>query len=123
MRRILEQIAAERTKQDIKWGEQNHPSFDEIFAGEAERREGLLPMALRYRVPSPFDAKELCDTAAQNGSLTWMHILVEEVAELLEAPDRASLREELIQTAAVAVAWVECLDRQSGREEEGESER
>lgn len=52
-------------------------------------------------------------------NFTWNTILSEEVGEAAEAAldiefkggDRQRLREELIQVAAVATAWVECLDR------------
>jgi hypothetical protein len=43
--------------------------------------------------------------------VTWAHILTEEFYEALAEADPEKLREELVQVAAVAVAWVECLDR------------
>lgn len=53
--------------------------------------------------------------------IEWLAILTEEVGELAkevnehrwrERPDSlAKLRAELVQVAAVAVAWLECLDR------------
>lgn len=84
--RVSSEVTEERIRQDKKWGEQNH-----------------------------------------NDS-RWSHILGEEYGEAMEGvnvltfdPDtvmwdeRTStinhLREELIQVAAVAVAWVECIDR------------
>jgi len=79
----LHDVAAERIRQDAKWGEQNHsPEW-------------------------------------------WLAILSEEVGELATAILRdhftageyehrsvQSIRAEAIQIAAVAVALVECLDRQ-----------
>jgi NTP pyrophosphatase (non-canonical NTP hydrolase) len=43
----------------------------------------------------------------------WLAILTEEVGETSEAilKDMLSKRKELVQVAAVAVAWLECLDR------------
>lgn len=46
----------------------------------------------------------------------WFAILAEEVGEAAEAAlendqGRGELREELVQTAAVAVAWIEAIDR------------
>lgn len=84
---ILEDIRAERFRQDEKWGVQDH------------------------------------------GSLLWNAILGEEVGEvskcLLEiswakTPEEAQrlfdhLKEELVQVAAVAVAWHESLDRYEER--------
>lgn len=50
----------------------------------------------------------------------WMTVLSEEVGEAAKAamhdmfggPDAGNLRAELVQVAAVAVAWIECLDRE-----------
>ncbi len=44
----------------------------------------------------------------------WLAILMEEVGEASEhtlSDDKEGLREELVQTAAVVVAWIECIDR------------
>jgi len=73
----LADILAERTSQDLKWGEQNHDPF------------------------------------------AWATILMEEVGEFSQAalhykfggPTAANIREEAVQVAAVAMAIVECLDR------------
>ena len=45
------------------------------------------------------------------GEGTWADILREEYFEALAETDPARLRVELIQVAAVAVAWVEAIDR------------
>lgn len=57
-------------------------------------------------------AQMLCDKATMNGTLTWRDILREEVSEVFAESDRAALRLELIQVAAVAVQWVEAIDRE-----------
>ena len=82
--RIWDAVDAERARQDAKWGEQNHDDF------------------------------------------TWMAILAEEVGEVAKAAlhhngdepgvtaseaTLSHLREELVQVAAVAVAWLEAIDR------------
>ena len=51
-----------------------------------------------------------CDEAAKSGTLTWRHILLEEVFEALAESDPAKLRTESIQSAAVIAAWVEDID-------------
>lgn len=45
----------------------------------------------------------------------WLAILAEEFGEVAKdvVERRPGLRTELIQTAAVCVAWIECLDRAS----------
>jgi hypothetical protein len=56
-------------------------------------------------------ARNSNDRAVREGTLTWTHILEEEVCEALAETDQERLREELVQVAAVACAWVECIDR------------
>ena len=81
METVLEDVRAERKRQDALWGIQNH------------------------------------------SMLTWLPILMEEAGEVAQAmnewvhtPD-GSLEEvskELVQVAAVAVAWVERINRYAG---------
>jgi DNA-binding PucR family transcriptional regulator len=98
---VLAEVAAERRRQDARWGEQNHPDgAGPAYAEEASRR------------------REECERAAEAGQLTWRHILLEEVAEAGAEHEPKRLREELIQVAAVAVAWAEAIDRRAGRLEE-----
>lgn len=92
---VLEEIWSERKSQDAKWGIQNHPNGTGLT--------GDAPMAIW--------AKETCDEAARDNHLTFRDILREEVAEAFAEYDTAKLRAELIQVAAVAVAWIEKLDR------------
>jgi NTP pyrophosphatase (non-canonical NTP hydrolase) len=74
-------ILAERTRQDSKWGQQNHDP------------------------------------------ITWSAILTEECGEFAQAalhhrfggPAAEGLRVEAVQVAAVALAIVECLDRNTGK--------
>ena len=84
MRRVLLQIVKEREQQDHKWGEQNHD--DMMWATILGEEFG-----------------EACQAAleARFQSIKWDR-------------DQAKgcLRDELLQVAAVAVAWVECMDRQ-----------
>ena len=92
---ILTEVSAERARQDAKWGEQNHP--DGTGGPSSEEMVRL--------------AKARCDQAARDGGLTYEMILTEEFYEALAEIDPEKLRTELIQVAAVAVAWIECIDR------------
>ena len=94
---ILPEIAAERARQDAKWGEQNHP--------DGTGNEGFINRANM--------AKMSCNIAAKHGTITYRHILDEEVQEAFAESDPVKLRAELVQVAAVAVAWIECIDRRS----------
>jgi malonyl CoA-acyl carrier protein transacylase len=92
---VVGQIAAERRRQDEKWGQQSHPDG----TGGAARE--------RYAI----HLREECEEAFAEGRGRWAHILEEEVAEAVAESDPAKLREELVQVAAVATAWVEHIDR------------
>lgn len=90
MNSAIQSVIQERARQDAKWGEQNHE-----------------PMA-------------------------WMGILGEEFGELCEAVNEThfnngeearkkggyeNMRTEAVQVAAVAISFVEALDRRYGRSE------
>jgi hypothetical protein len=94
----LMQVDDERIRQDQRWGEQNH----------ADGTGAAYDVEMR-------DAKRAqCDDAFLTGLGTWRHILEEEVAEAFAEEEPENLRAELIQVAAVAVAWVEAIDRRTG---------
>jgi malonyl CoA-acyl carrier protein transacylase len=91
---VLCEVAQERVRQDAVWGEQNHPDgcFPEVAAVAEAHREHL-------RTFGPH----------------WSLILLEEAHEAAAETDPARLREELLQVAAVAVAWVEAIDRRTAK--------
>lgn len=94
--RIVGDIAQERARQEVLWGKQNHPNGTSI----------------KFK-PLADAARNNCRAAAAGGANTWMHIMREEVWEALSETDRVKLREELVQVASVAVAWIEDLDEQA----------
>lgn len=100
---VLAEIAEERARQDAKWGEQNHP-------------DGTGRAYLLSAVPqlTPSFAQQRCDSAFDRGAGTWEHILFEEFCEAMAEDDPVRLRTELLQTAAVAVHWIEALDGRTG---------
>ena len=89
---ILDELVAERARQDRAWGEQNHADGLDPLLGELLEREA------RRELHRP-------------GRVSWSAILLEEVGEALRAPTDEALRGELVQVAAVVVAWLEALDR------------
>jgi hypothetical protein len=91
---VLDEVLDERLRQHLKWGEQNHP----------DGTSGV-------RRPSAEIARRTCEREHRAGRGTWLHILDEEVCEAYAEEGPLSLRKELIQVAAVAVAWVEAIDR------------
>lgn len=93
---VLEEVAQERLRQDQKWGPLSY-------------RVGMN--ARKYEMPEESRAKQLCETASKDGTLTWGHILVEELAEALDSFSEAEQERELVQLAAVAIWAIEDLRR------------
>ncbi len=106
---VLTEVAAERARQEQKWGQQNHVDWTRTTA--TSDLAGVWPGGVGRHFKWITDYK----AAGKEGhALGYFDILMEEVGE---AHDEAregnvsALREEVIQVAAVAVAWVECIDR------------
>ncbi|MGW4794333.1 hypothetical protein ACWEPC_18210 [Nonomuraea sp. NPDC004297] len=99
--RVLADVAAERAAQDARFGMQSLPDGtggeDAAAASDAARDE--------------------TDRAAGAGTLTWRHVLAEEVMETFAESDPHRLRAELVQVAAVAVKWAQALDRRQSSTE------
>lgn len=98
--RAVVDVLDERHRQDLKWGEQNHDdAIGHVGPSGGEDLEYIARHSMTEHGP------------------TWAAILLEEVGEALqETGDRGSLqglRAELVQVAAVAVAWIEALDRRA----------
>lgn len=96
---VLLEVALERRNQHEAWGEQNWengtgPEEDTEFT--IENLEGL-----RWQNEYMFE----------RGELTFSGIFLEEVMEVMTEADPDKLRAELIQVAAVAIQWVEAIDR------------
>lgn len=94
---VLTEVFDERAAQDRKWGEQNHPD------GTGDEDSQAMAQMARAGCQAAF--------AAQDG--TWFDILREEVYEAGAEADPKKLRAELVQVAAVCVAWIEAIDRRT----------
>lgn len=110
MQSIFDEILAERERQTKKFGEQNIPCLDQTLL---TREGGCTPqrMCENYEIPSENRAKQLCDGAFDNHHGTYAHIAVKELSEAISTLDPVKRREELVQTAAVLVGWIEKIDR------------
>ncbi|WP_233618050.1 nucleoside triphosphate pyrophosphohydrolase [Actinomadura sp. WAC 06369] len=97
LQKVLADVAAERDAQERTWGVQDFP--DGTGPAFTERAD---------------QSKRDCADAAASGELAWRHILAEEFSEALAESDLVLLRGELVQTAAVAVQWIQALDRRNG---------
>ncbi|WP_214316832.1 NUDIX hydrolase [Nonomuraea sediminis] len=98
--RVLGDVAAERAAQDARWGVQEFP--------DGTGGDGAAAAADA--------AKRLVGAAYDAGHLTWRDVLHEEVLEAFAEADPERLRAELIQVAAVAVKWVQALDRRPAKQ-------
>ncbi|MGN6654739.1 MAG: hypothetical protein ACTHJ9_05305 [Rhodanobacter sp.] len=97
-------VIRERAAQDLKWGQSNHPSLP---------ADVKHPCAF-FGIPTADAARLHCETAFRTGTGSNAHILLEEVSEAIEAAnDPVHLRAELVQVAAVALKWIEQLDRRA----------
>ena len=90
----LNLVECERMAQVEKWGTQSMP--DGTSTTYAFQRDAM---------------RNTTDRAMANGTCTWRHVLAEEFFEALAEVDPEKLRVELVQVAAVCVAWIEDLDR------------
>lgn len=110
-RGVLAEVLLERVRQDAKFGsDRDHPSIDPRFAYMPEL------VACAHGFPVEAVAKQACEAAFREGRGTWTHIAIEEISEAICADDDTARRAELVQVAAVAVAWIEAIDRRAGME-------
>lgn len=109
-RRVLAEVRIERVRQDLKWGEQNHPDGTGADIRVLRSTDVNLDLRTGHELADIFKAK--C-RSNRLGRDTWRDILLEEVFEVMAESDPAPLRAELIQVAAVAVQWVEAIDRRN----------
>lgn len=91
--RVLFDVAYERVQQDRKWGPNRNLSND------------------RWAVILGEEFGEACEATLE---------LPHYVGDVRRAEGVAKLRNEAIQAAAVAVAWVEAMDRQEAKSKEKE---
>lgn len=101
---VLAEVLDERRRQKAIWGEQNHPDgtgpeVQWMSAHDASAKEAREQLRAR------------CQRRFSEGRGTWLDILLEEMAETFAERDPLAIRAELIQVAAVAVAWAEAIDR------------
>lgn len=107
---VLVEVGDERRRQEAKWGQQNHRDGtgpDVLDVGDAS--ELMSHIEAEHGVAEW--ARDRCERLHAMGLGTYEQILTEEWAEAIECDDPAELRDELVQVAAVAVAWIEKIDR------------
>lgn len=101
---ICNEILNERSKQDAKWGEQNHPVAEQYPMADLETRQA-----------KERGARRRCQDREKSKTLSWYDICQEELCEANGAEDDEHAREELLQLAACCVAAIECIDRREAK--------
>jgi hypothetical protein len=114
---VLGEIEVEMQRQLDLWGEQNHPSVtQELSERHVDRLPYIASVLPDYGILRDENYfKALCESAASNGRLTYAHIMLEEMAEVVDADGDEKRREELVQLAAVCASWIEAIDRRLPR--------
>lgn len=101
---VLFEVGLERERQDEKFGHQDY-----LTDGTGGARVNLQHT---YQTM-------LEDARSQNDAVpniaTWESVLREEFCEAMLESDPDKLRAELVQVAAVAVKWIEALDRRKAK--------
>lgn len=99
---VLAEVSQERDRQIEKFGDQSH--LPNCKASALHEQWVFTASAMKF----------LNAEAVKAGKLTWTDIFLEEIAETLaDVHDSRRLREELIQSVAVGVAWIEALDKRA----------
>lgn len=113
---ILDEVAVERDRQIQLWGIQDHPSLAPQVLSAQDDDYRAAVFARYYRIATAGVARRACDDAFAAKRGTYAHVLIEEVAEVIDClDDEIAMRAELIQVAAVAAAWVETIDRRRAK--------
>ena len=115
--RVLVRLLAERRRQVARYG---HNRSVTDGTGEDVR---WIPRHAGGRTSRTIEQEFRLDLEtwlSENDHETWVHLVREEIAEAFCETTPARLREELLQSAALIVAWIEQLDARILRES-GES--
>lgn len=101
---VLDEVQAERARQFARYGTNEdlkdgtgEPWLEPLSFQDAAHIESVLR----------FDYEVFEKT---RGTITWMHLVREEVAEAFAEMDPEKLRAEVLQIAALCVSWVEKMD-------------
>lgn len=106
--RVTLDVLTKCIEQDQQWGERQYPSFNLAIVNDADL--GQYALAGFHEVVNGQRARILTNSQATLGELSWMTILVEEVAKLTEKYESPeALREQVIDVAGVAVQWASQL--------------
>ena len=98
---VLDEVAAERER------------HREIYGASEDWPDGTSE---GYRTLRDWSEK-VTEELADHGELTWTRVLLMDTYAALFHTDPARLRPALVRVAAVALAWIEALDRRAAGSE------
>ena len=109
--KVLDDVRAERARQFARYG-----TNEDIEDGTGPGVEWIGNIRDKYG--DLFDASDLQvhfrdayeKHEKEHGKPTWLHLVLEEVAEAFQEASPTRLREELVQVAGLAVSWIEKID-------------
>ncbi len=105
---VLAEVRKERVRQHAKWGQQD------LADGTGGTWEFCNGQHEGWAEEAREDAIRRCQEAPDRPwGDTFALILNEEFAEAMAETDPERLRSELVQVAAVAVQWIEAIDRRA----------
>lgn len=110
---ILNQFRGERVRQIKKWGIQDIPFVDKVLMNRPGGCTGPR-MCEEFGIPSEVRAKYMCNSAHQDKTVTFAHIIVEELSEAVEAAvkhgeESDEFENELVQVAACVLQALEMI--------------
>jgi hypothetical protein len=113
---ILAAVVAERERQEVLWGEQNHSDRMPANYPVGDRPNAELA-AVHWKNTNAARVAWMNDLGVpRDRNAAWDGILLEEVYEALAESDPEKLRTELVQSMAVILNWLECISRRYGKE-------
>lgn len=111
--RAINDIEVEKRRQIKLINESmNYPSIDLEFSRFNYSADKICK---EYEVPSENRATMLRSVAFTRGRLSFAHLAVKELSDIISASNDVDRREEIVQLAAVCVQWIESLDRNAER--------
>ena len=106
MKSIILEIEAEILNAEKKHGNQSGLKLVAMMNRNKDRR------ADEYEIPTAIRAQFLCDTSFKRKEMTHAHIIIEEIAEFVDAENVLDQRKELIQVAATVINAIKAIDCQ-----------
>lgn len=100
---VAAEILAAHARNRAARGESDYPSVIALQPGN--------PTCRVYHIPSAAECKQRLETIGGRGSIAWTDIMLERFSDAVAAPDEFRRREDLVQIAAIAMEWIESIDR------------